>query len=126
MEDSEDGRPEGEPEDGDVRPDALVYTGSGIASTVAFGIPTITQSPPRAMSPGEWCAAIFPSESRPHPDLWKHEAAAALHGWAAHRHHAGQPIQLTRADYEAAVAIVEGVQPYTPHQTALSEHRGEQ
>jgi hypothetical protein len=41
---------------------------------------------------------------------WQHAAAAQLHGWGAHEHHAGEPIQLTRADYEKAIeAAVEPV-----------------
>lgn len=34
---------------------------------------------------------------------WQHTAAAQLHGWGAHEHHAGAPIQLTRDDYEKAL-----------------------
>src|SRR5262245_51331988 len=35
--------------------------------------------------------------------LWQHESAAILHGWALHAHHAGEPMKLSRQDYEAAL-----------------------
>jgi len=64
---------------------------------------------------------------------WQHAAAAQLHGWNAHEHHAGSPIQLSRADYEAALAAasapVATLMPngltrtvYEPHKPALSPH----
>jgi hypothetical protein len=52
---------------------------------------------------------------------WRHAAAAVLHGWAAHQHHAGSPIQLTEADYDAALAAVT-VAPLVPHNAALSPY----
>jgi hypothetical protein len=33
----------------------------------------------------------------------EHASAAALHGWGQHEHHEGEPIKLSRADYEAAL-----------------------
>jgi hypothetical protein len=92
---------------------------------------------------------------RPDKELrysWQHAAAAQLHGWAAHEHHAGAPIALTREDYEAALkaatetvtrlvnkdgspgealdahgcARLNGAKPtvsrYEPHPAALSTH----
>jgi hypothetical protein len=92
---------------------------------------------------------------RPDKDLtysWQHAAAAQLHGWAAHEHHTGAAIALTRVDYEAAlkaaaepvtryatedgqlgalldqqaVARLNGTKPttsrYEPHPAALSPH----
>jgi hypothetical protein len=55
--------------------------------------------------------------------LWQHEVAAVLHGWAAHAHHAGEPMRLTRADYESALkaAAPDKGNP-TPHPAALSPH----
>lgn len=82
-----------------------------------------------------------------------HAAAEALHGWREHAHHAGKPIQLTRAEYEAALkaaaapvtraldkdgkptgepidsheAAAKGtptITDYEPHVAALSPHRG--
>lgn len=83
---------------------------------------------------------------------WQHNAAAQLHGWAAHEHHAGAPIQLTPAEYQAAlkaaseevtrvvekdgkpgavvdaasVKSINGTKPlvsrYEPHKAALSPH----
>lgn len=34
---------------------------------------------------------------------WKHAVAAVGHGWAQHAHHTGQPMQLTAAEYNAAL-----------------------
>lgn len=55
------------------------------------------------------------------PDL--HAAAGVLHGWALHEHHAGEPIQLTAADYAAAIEAVDA-RPLRPHPGALSPHAG--
>ena len=60
------------------------------------------------------------------PYLWEHEAAAVLHGWALHAHHAGEPIKLTRADYEAALkaaGVTNDKGEYVPHPAALSPHK---
>lgn len=62
---------------------------------------------------------------------WQHNAAAALHGWAAHAHHEGQPIRLSREAYLAALKAAEAPVPisasskvtdYVPHAAALSKH----
>ena len=59
---------------------------------------------------------------RPHPELWKHAAAAALHCWGQHAHHMAKEIQLSDADYAAAIKAAlkpnkKGV--YVPHEAAL-------
>lgn len=84
------------------------------------------------LSPTAWRDLLFPVSERgePHRDSWKHGAAAALHGWDLHRHHTGQEMQLSRADYDQALTAamtmvaVEG-QPgafsYVPHAAALSD-----
>jgi|SRR5690606_33851215 len=55
---------------------------------------------------------------------WQHAAAAQLHGWALHEHHAGKPIALTRAEYEGALKAATSPCPkkrrYLPHHAALS------
>lgn len=59
--------------------------------------------------------------------LWPHEAAAMLHGWALHEHHAGTPMKLSRADYEAALKAASQTDSrgeYQPHVAALSPHKG--
>jgi hypothetical protein len=83
---------------------------------------------------------------------WQHAAAAQLHGWGLHEHHAGQAIELSLDDYKAAllaaaepvtrlvnadgspgepltpdaVAKLNGRKPtashYEPHKGALSPH----
>ncbi len=59
---------------------------------------------------------------RPHVDRWKHEAAAALHGWAAHAHHQACEMELTAEDYASAVeaaCILNDKGIPTPHKPAL-------
>lgn len=54
------------------------------------------------------------------PDRW-HAAAAALHGWVAHEHHTGAPMQLTQHEYLAAIEAAK--QPdLVPHPPAVSPH----
>jgi hypothetical protein len=71
----------------------------------------------------EHFARAFPAspKGRAHADRWKHAAAAALHGWAAHQHHAGGPMRLSVTDYAAALEAA-CQHPLTPHQAALSPH----
>jgi len=76
-----------------------------------------------ARSPEQWAAELFPrgETGRVHRDRWKHSAAHALHGWELHEHHEGKPIQLTRADYDAAIAAACAPEP-KPHAAALTKH----
>lgn len=54
---------------------------------------------------------------------WQHAAAAARHGWEAHRYHAGEPMRLTDEDYLAALlAVSPETGPVAVHLGALSEH----
>lgn len=56
---------------------------------------------------------------------WQHNAAAALHGWADHAHHAAAPIQITAKAYRNALraaAEPDAVGNYLPHPAALSPH----
>jgi hypothetical protein len=58
---------------------------------------------------------------------WQHESASMLHGWAEHLHHTGKPIEISRADYLAALEAAtktDKVGEYLPHQPALSPHKG--
>lgn len=91
--------------------------------------PVAKKSPPP--TPDHWARIAFPVTKRgnlsalPHPNYWQHKAAAALHGWAAHEHHAGAPMQLTaEAYYEALVAASKPNKSgeYIPHFPALSPH----
>jgi hypothetical protein len=68
-------------------------------------------------TPAEWAEQVFTTNPR---DRWKHAVAEQLHGWGAHEHHAGKPLQLTEADYQAALAAAEGGSE--PHAGALSEY----
>lgn len=79
----------------------------------------------------------FGEGARPKPRpaySWQHAAAAQLHGWGLHEHHAGAPILLSQADYEAALKAAEApvtlpadgnrqaITVYVPHAPALSPH----
>lgn len=52
-------------------------------------------------------------------DAWKHACAAAAHGWQEHAHHEGAPMQLTAADYKAALEAAGNGQVHEP---AVSRH----
>ncbi|MEM9693009.1 MAG: hypothetical protein AAGA56_10720 [Myxococcota bacterium] len=52
---------------------------------------------------------------------WEHRAAATLHGWDLHAHHAGRPLELSLDDYEAAISAASAARP--PHAAAVSPHR---
>ena len=99
--------------------------------------PTDTPKPPpdqpaapSTRTPDEWAAAkgLFAKATAPWKSDnydWRHAAAVAAHGWAEHAHHAGAPMQLSEADYDAAIAAVQtpsmtphtpAVSPYSPHQ----------
>ncbi len=54
----------------------------------------------------DWAQLMFPPGRRgaPHDDIWKHNAAAALHKWEEHRHHAGAELELDEETYNAALA----------------------
>jgi len=61
----------------------------------------------------------------PKGDAWKHAAAAAMHGWAEHAHHAGAAFRCSSEDYAAALKAAEAPGKsgrYEPHKPALSEH----
>jgi hypothetical protein len=77
-------------------------------------------------SPDDWARELFPASDRgrPHPKLFEHGAAEALHGWKLHVHHAGAPLQLSRTDYVAALRAAKTVvgNTYAPHPAALSPH----
>lgn len=86
-------------------------------------------APPPAVetrAPSEWADEFYPTSERgrTHFERWKHGAAEALHGWRSHAHHAGTPMQLTRADYRSAIAAIEQLvgSTYAPHPAALSPH----
>lgn len=59
---------------------------------------------------------------------WQHEAASQLHGWKQHEHDAGEPLRMTRDDYEAALKAASepvtrnGRTDYEPHRAALSQY----
>lgn len=87
---------------------------------------------PSLKTPDEWQKTLFPASERgaPHPEAWKHGAAAALHGWELHAYHTGQPMRLSEADYRAALEAAVTFQPvpgkegaftYLPHAPALGE-----
>lgn len=78
---------------------------------------------PSTRTPEEWSRLTFPpnDKGRQPYSVWKHAAAAALHGWSQHAHHEGAPMQLSAADYAAAIATV--TSGGKPHAAALSKHK---
>jgi hypothetical protein len=56
------------------------------------------------------------------PDAWKHTAAAAMHGWNEHAHHAGQPMRLSEADYDKALEAAGDGRGSKAHAAAVSAH----
>ena len=59
----------------------------------------------------------------------QHMAAAQLHGWNDHRHHAGSDDAMVEEDYEAAikaamrpVKCTDGRSRYVPHDAACSKY----
>lgn len=84
------------------------------------------KSAPERLTPEQWARrkglfveARAPNESHFH---WSHAAAEALHGWASHTHHAGGPMRLSEADYDAALAAVQAEGNPKAHKPALSPH----
>jgi hypothetical protein len=88
--------------------------------------PTPAAAAPSTRTPEEWArikGLFLPAATSykiAHFD-WKHAAAEAAHGWADHAHHAGAPMQLSEADYDAAIAAVQ-TSAMTPHAPAVSPH----
>lgn len=57
----------------------------------------------RKLQPGAVVAAIGGGTPSLEEYSWQHAAAAGLHGWTEHAHHAGEPIQITADAYKAAL-----------------------
>ncbi len=58
---------------------------------------------------------------RPHPELWKHSAAAALHCWGQHAHHMAAEMELSDSDYAKAIEAASApnnMGEYVPHKAA--------
>ncbi len=112
------------------------------ASTKADKPAAANAVPPAAdekRSPRDWALALGhgPKAARPQlvdqgtkkmlsPMLGsaEHEAAKALHGWDEHEHHENGPIQLTRSDYEAALAASHPADVYLRAGTKDGETKG--
>jgi len=87
---------------------------------------------PEVKSPEDWCFALG-LHSRPKLSkdkklklsnavpCWQHGAAAGLHCWHLHEHHAGSPLLMSESDYLAALKAAEGP-TYEPHKPALSPY----
>lgn len=67
-------------------------------------------------TPREWALELGHGPKLNGPNQWiaehgmsgvygsvEYEVAKKLHGWELHEHHAGEPMQITRADFEAAL-----------------------
>lgn len=103
--------------------------------------PTLVEGGAVRKSPKDWAAELGHGPGKPGKNVWTgvsavkgmsrqmgsmaYEVAAVLHGWREHEHHEGGPIQLTREEFEAALAAALPAQgDPEPHPPALSEHRG--
>ena len=116
------------------------------------GPPSEPPPPPKKggkLKVSEWAKRKFGSRTLKgkqfiHPEAWKHAAAAALHCWPEHAHHAAAEMELTEEDYDAAIEAVLNIKPgkpgkvkrvngkrtivdakpttYEPHKPALSPH----
>lgn len=67
----------------------------------------VSPSPSTArLTTDKWAEIYFPASGsgRQHDELWKHAAAAQLHGWEEYRHQNAKPLELSEADYKAALA----------------------
>lgn len=74
----------------------------------------------------EWALLYFPPRGNgaPHPDLWKHHSAAALHGWAAYAYDQNGAMKLGAAAYEGALKAATTVDDNgisKPHPAAVYE-----
>lgn len=78
-----------------------------------------TSSEQRA--PDKWAELIYPARSRGqlHAEFWKHAAAEALHRWKLAEMITGSPLQLSRADYDAAITAANSGSNPVPHKPAL-------
>jgi len=97
------------------------------------GAPPADSPQDKAPTVADHVARMFPANHRtraPHPELHRHAAAAALHGWAQHEHHEAGPMALSAEDYDQALKAAaklpkaeDGKRPtYKPHLPALSPH----
>ena len=64
---------------------------------------TLLGHAPKSVEGVEWVGTLAESGMSEAKFSMAHEIASVLHGWPSHAHHANEPIQLTRADYEAAL-----------------------
>ena len=93
--------------------------------------PEAAPKAPKKSPVSEHAAAAYPAVAggrvvdgvrSPHPEFWKHAAAAALHQWAAYAHHNNGEFELTADDYASAIEAActlnaKGIP--TPHKAAL-------
>lgn len=87
----------------------------------ASSLPSVAHNAdaPVTRTPAKWAEAKFPATDtgRLHPDRWKHSAAAAMHGWGYYVERTGKQVQLTAADYDAALDSASG-STFKPHPAA--------
>lgn len=88
------------------------------------------EAAPRAaaeqLTPEQWAhrKGLFVEAKPPNEShfAWQHTAAATLHGWNAHTHHAGEPIRLSEPDYDAAIKAVDAPGNPKAHKPAMSRY----
>lgn len=77
---------------------------------------TVKSAEKATKTPREWALELGHGPKQSGPNQWiaehgmsgvygsvEYEVAKKLHGWELHEHHAGEPMQLTKADFEAAL-----------------------
>lgn len=109
---------------------AVADTSAQDASARRDGVDELTRaaspSPSNArLTADQWAEVYFPASAtgRIHDERWKHAAASQLHGWGNHLIHTGSSVELTQADYEAALAAASGTE-LIPHPAADCRRKG--
>lgn len=95
-----------------------------MASTKPSSETTKPAQPVPAKSSGtrkvsEWAKLKFPKltlkhSEQNHVNAWQHAAASALHCWPQHLYHAGKEMELSEADYDAAIKAATEIQAGKP------------
>ena len=85
--------------------------------------PDVSKSEDGKLTVDEWAELKFPKNKRGHQHhgIWRHAAAAVLHGWAEHKHHQNGAMRLTEGEYDKALKAMDSPTA-TPHKAALSKH----
>lgn len=97
------------------------------------GAPKAEPKGPELRTPADWAEKLgLITKANPHvPQVptfadWRHAAADKLHGWSDHAyHHQAKPFEISREDYEKALAAAAQFPCCPPHSAALPESQRE-